>query len=177
MEPSIIIALISLGGVAISAVVGPLIVNYSAEKREQKREERRQKEAEDRKKENAIKDQRDQEWQKKVEQMVDPIGKKVDQIEQRMDKAEEKQDRIEKMLQKNEQATILSLRVDMKSMRDRIVDKGLTPDAGEKITWRELYKTYHRHGGNHYKEAVDEWGKDMGFSQDELDSFKKDDTN
>lgn len=66
--------------------------------------------------------------------MVKPIGNKVDDIEQRLSAVEVKQDKIETMLLKNEDATILSLRVDMKSIRDRIVDNKLIPDQGEKIT-------------------------------------------
>lgn len=173
MEPTVTIALISLAGICVSAVIGPLIVNHSSAKREEKREERHNKELEERKKEEAIKAKRDAEWQLKVEQMVDPIGKQVNQIEQRMNESEEKQDRIEQMLLRNEDATILSLRVDMKAIRDRVVDNNLVPDQGEKITWKELYKTYYKHGGNHFKEAVDEWGKDMGFSSEELKDFKE----
>lgn len=36
MEPTIVVALIGLAGICISAVVGPLIINYSNSKREKK---------------------------------------------------------------------------------------------------------------------------------------------
>lgn len=173
MEPTIIVALIGFAGVCVSSFLGQLILNYYNNKREAKREKRLEAEALKRQEEEKIKEQKDQEWQARVEQMVTPIGQKVDNIDARLSNVEDRQANIEYLLAKNEDATILSLRVDMKNMCDRIVDNELEPDQGEKITWKELYKTYYKHGGNHYKEAVDEWGKKMKFTAEELKNFKE----
>lgn len=106
--------------------------------------------------------------------MVAPIGDKVDAIEIRLQTLEAKQDVIEDMLKDNEIATVLSLRMGMKSIRDRIVDNNLQPTTGEKSTWKETYKTYYKMGGNNFHDYVDGWGIEMGFTEEELAIFRRD---
>lgn len=95
--------------------------------------------------------------------VTDVADIKKDIVEQKADLAS-----VKTMLESNEAATILELRVDMKSIRDRHVIEGKKLDIGDIATWKELYKRYSEMGGNHFKEYVDSWGKEIGLTADEL---------
>lgn len=173
MEPVVIVALIGFAGILVSSVVGPLVINYFNNRREEKKTQQEKEDQKKKEDQENRKDAEDKAWQQEIRSTVNPIGHKVDKVDVAVDTMAARISAIEDMLEKNEDATILSLRVDMKSIRDRIIDRELTPDSGERITWAELYKTYYKHGGNHFKEAVDEWGKEMGFTPDELKTFRQ----
>ena len=60
----------------------------------------------------------------------------------------------------NTEGTVTLLRNDMKKARDYYKEKGYATE-NDKASWKELYHTYERLGGNHFKEYVDGWKKEV----------------
>ena len=60
----------------------------------------------------------------------------------------------------NTEGTVTILRNDMKKSLDFYKDRGWA-SANDKANWMELYTTYGKLGGNHFKEYVDQWRKEL----------------
>lgn len=58
------------------------------------------------------------------------------------------------------EATIKNMRSQLKSLRDEYERQGYA-DEGDKATWNELFETYGKLGGNHFKEWVNVWKEDV----------------
>lgn len=67
---------------------------------------------------------------------------------------------IKSNLALNTEGTVTILRNDMKKALDVCKDKGFAT-VNDKAAWTELYNTYGRLGGNHFKEYVDGWKEEM----------------
>ena len=60
----------------------------------------------------------------------------------------------------NTEGTVTILRNDMKKSLDFYKERGYA-SSNDKANWMELYNTYGKLGGNHFKEYVDEWKKEI----------------
>lgn len=67
---------------------------------------------------------------------------------------------IKKDLSKNTEGTVTLLRTDMKKSIDHYKERGYA-SAGDRANWNELYSTYDRLGGNHFREYVDGWKEEL----------------
>lgn len=67
---------------------------------------------------------------------------------------------IKSDLSKNTEGTITLLRTDMKNNLDAYKARGYA-SAGDRANWNELYNTYDRLGGNHFREYVDGWKEEL----------------
>lgn len=67
---------------------------------------------------------------------------------------------IKNDLAKNTEGTITLLRTDMKNNLDAYKQRGYA-SAGDRANWNELYNTYDRLGGNHFREYVDGWKEEL----------------
>lgn len=60
----------------------------------------------------------------------------------------------------NTEGTVTLLRNDMKKALDFYKGRGWA-STNDKASWMELYKTYEKLGGNHFKEYVDGWKQEI----------------
>ena len=67
---------------------------------------------------------------------------------------------IKSNLTLNTEGTVTLLRNDMKKALDWYKDKGYAT-SNDKASWMELYNTYARLGGNHFREYVDGWKQEV----------------
>ena len=67
---------------------------------------------------------------------------------------------IKENLQDNTKGTITLLRNDMKKSLDYCKRQGYA-SSSDKANWHELYNTYGKLGGNHFKEFVDAWKQEL----------------
>ena len=67
---------------------------------------------------------------------------------------------IKSNLSLNTEGTVTLLRNDMKKSLDWYKDRGFAT-ANDKAAWMELYNTYGRLGGNHFREYVDGWKEEV----------------
>ena len=67
---------------------------------------------------------------------------------------------IKQDLDADRAATIISIRSNMKQLRDKYLKQGFA-DVGDVATWNELYNNYSALGGNHFKEYVDQWKEEV----------------
>lgn len=72
----------------------------------------------------------------------------------------------------DQKATVVNLRINMKSIRDRCKKQGFA-DIADKASWVELYNDYKNMGGNHFTEYVDQWKDEMEKLPTEKKSTKK----
>ena len=63
---------------------------------------------------------------------------------------------IKQDLEADRAATIISIRSNMKQLRDKYLTQGFA-DTSDNATWNELYNNYSALGGNHFKDYVDQW--------------------
>ena len=66
----------------------------------------------------------------------------------------DKVDNMQKALNLDVEGTVTQLREFMKLSRDRFVEQGYI-SASDYASWHELYSTYKKLGGNHFREYVD----------------------
>ena len=64
-------------------------------------------------------------------------------------------------LAQNTEGTVTLLRNDMKKARDYYKDEKHYATTNDKASWMELYNTYSKLGGNHFREYVDGWRRDV----------------
>lgn len=69
-------------------------------------------------------------------------------------------DTLNTKLEANSEGTVTLLRDRMKHSLDECKKAGYA-STSEKANWNELYNSYKRLGGNHFREYVDEWKKEM----------------
>lgn len=67
---------------------------------------------------------------------------------------------IKSNLSLNTEGTVTLLRNDMKKALDYYKERGWA-STNDKASWMELYKTYEKLGGNHFKEYVDGWKQEV----------------
>lgn len=67
---------------------------------------------------------------------------------------------IKSDLAKNTEGTITLLRTDMKNYLEKYKERGYA-SAGDRANWNELYNTYDRLGGNHFRDYVDGWKEEL----------------
>lgn len=123
----------------ITVIIGPLLMLFANNyfKQREKKEDMKQ---------AKILAQRDESMQKALK----PVEEKIDH----------RFDKIENSLELDKRATIVSLRANMKRLRDVYKKQGYA-DAGDKGIWNELYARYKDMGGNHFKEYVDQWKNEV----------------
>ena len=78
----------------------------------------------------------------------------------------DKVDNMQKALNLDVEGTVTQLREFMKLSRDRFVAQGYI-SASDYASWHELYSTYKKLGGNHFREYVDAWKDDVESLQRE----------
>ena len=78
----------------------------------------------------------------------------------------DKVDNMQKALNLDVEGTVTQLREFMKLSRDRFVEQGYI-SASDYASWHELYSTYKKLGGNHFREYVDAWKDDVESLQRE----------
>lgn len=71
-----------------------------------------------------------------------------------------KLDQLSASLADNTTGTVTLLRETMKQARDHYMAQGYA-SASDVASWNELYNTYSKLGGNHFKEYVDAWKADV----------------
>jgi len=170
MDTATIGLIVSIVVAIISAVIGPvcvlLVKSYLDKKL--KLEDERKKAADDakNKKEQATAKE-EAAWKQEVREFIKPIGIEIGgiksdivRLESNIDRLESKVNTIDSILQEDKEATILNMRITMKTLRDKYVDRGYA-DAGDKASWEELYNRYAHMGGNHFREYVDQWKYDI----------------
>lgn len=69
-------------------------------------------------------------------------------------------DTLNTKLEANSEGTVTLLRDRMKHTLDECKKAGYA-STSEKANWNELYSSYKKLGGNHFREYVDEWKKEM----------------
>ena len=69
-------------------------------------------------------------------------------------------DTLNTKLEANSEGTVTLLRDKMKHTLDECKKDGYA-STSEKANWNELYNSYKKLGGNHFREYVDEWKKEM----------------
>lgn len=94
-----------------------------------------------------------------VQEEMTPIRKDMTSINKRVKKIE---DNIKSSLE----ADVLTLRCQMKNIRDRVKRQGYA-DIGDKATINELYEQYKSLGGNNFKEYVNQWLEEVNSLPDE----------
>ena len=67
---------------------------------------------------------------------------------------------IKNNLSLNTEGTVTLLRNDMKKALDYYKERGWA-SSNDKAAWMELYNTYGKLGGNHFKEYVDGWKEEI----------------
>lgn len=67
---------------------------------------------------------------------------------------------IKSNLALNTEGTVTILRNDMKKSLDFCKERGFA-NTSDKANWKELYNTYDKLGGNHFKEYVNGWKQEM----------------
>lgn len=166
MEPAIIVALIALCGTVAVPVVNAIIdrrkearKEKAAKKEKEAEQEAKRAAAEEARRIELQKAQSELAWRTEVKELINPVAKDVKDIKNDVDKLTE--------------AAVLGFRVDLKLMRDRVVDLGIAADVGEKSTWKTIYKKYYRFGGNNFHDFVDGWGVEMGFTEEQLAQFRR----
>ncbi len=78
---------------------------------------------------------------------------------------------IKQDLEADRAATIISIRSNMKQLRDKYLKQGFA-DVGDVATWNELYNNYSALGGNHFKEYVDQWKEEINSLPHNKDNKK-----
>ena len=78
---------------------------------------------------------------------------------------------IKQDLDADRAATIISIRSNMKHLRDKYLKQGFA-DVGDVATWNELYHNYSALGGNHFKEYVDQWKEEVNSLPHNKDNKK-----
>lgn len=134
------------GILGISAYISERM-KHKAQKVNKKEDEAEAKKLEDQQK------LRELEHEKYKTELTDIITKAISPIAS--DVAQIKTD-----LAKNTEGTVTLLRTDMKNLLDRFKDRGYA-SAGDRANWNELYSTYDRLGGNHFREYVDGWREEL----------------
>lgn len=84
---------------------------------------------------------------------IKPLEEKLCDVEIRIEK-------LETRLDLNIEGTVTSLRTDMKEILDDCKARSYA-SVSDKANWNELYNTYAKLGGNHFKEYVDVWKHEM----------------
>lgn len=99
--------------------------------------------------EELMKMRADIEHQKRSEEILMAIRKEMTPVSEGISS-------IKQDLEADRAATIISIRSNMKQLRDKYLTQGFA-DTGDNATWNELYNNYSALGGNHFKEYVNQW--------------------
>ena len=148
---TIVIAVVGLLG-TILGVIG--VSAYMGERAKYKAGRRnRQEEAQ----EQEVEDARNQALENSIrgvfQEEITPIKKDLSTIKSEVTD-------IKHDLANNTVGTVTILRDRMKSILDECREAGFAT-GNTKANWMELYHTYESLGGNHFKEYVDEWKREM----------------
>jgi len=149
--PAWVITLITLAGsTIITTVVGLLIKHYFdkyiARKEKEAAEAKAKEEELKRLQEEKLREERKQDTLAIVRSELDPVKCSLKKIVD--------------VTELNVEGTVTLLREEMKHSRDTYIAKGFI-SATEDAAWHELYTTYKKLGGNHFKEYVDAWREDI----------------
>lgn len=79
---------------------------------------------------------------------------------------------IKSNLALNTEGTVTMLRNDMKKSLDFCKEKGFA-SSSDIANWKELYRVYGKLGGNHFKEYVDAWKRELEALPPQKKSKKK----
>lgn len=146
-----VFALITLAAsTAVTTIVGLLIKRYF-----DKYVERKDKEAQEAK-ENEKKLKELEEEKRRQERKEDVLLT----MREELGPVIEKLDKLAEVIEYSREGTVTLLRELMKWDKDNFGSKGFVT-AAEDASWHELYNTYKKLGGNHFKEWVDAWKEDV----------------
>lgn len=106
----------------------------------------------------------DAEHQKRDEEILKAIRKEMAPVSEGISS-------IKQDLEADRAATVISIRSNMKQLRDKYLKQGFA-DTGDKATWNELYKNYSALGGNHFKEYVDQWKTEINNLPHDKDDIR-----
>ena len=149
----------------VSTAVGFIVTRYLKKHFDAKDE----REAENRRKlaeADALRDQ--QIRRERQEDVINAITKALEPVEVKID-------RIDTKLDENSEGTVTLLRDRMKDKKDQLVDRGWATSS-DVASWNDLYQSYKKLGGNHFKEYVDQWKHEvesLPFEKVKLTRVKK----
>lgn len=130
----------------VSGIVGTIVKNLM----EKKFKEKEEKDKKTRKEYDELVELRNT---KRDEELNDLI---IGTINTSIAPIKEKINMIEDITNKNKEGTITLLRNEMKMLMDDYKSRGYASNT-DKANWNQLYNTYKKLGGNHFKEYVDQW--------------------
>lgn len=152
LEIAQLISIILAGVISIAGLFGVTV--YFAERARQKAGKKNRKELEKEAKEKEEQDKlealRHQQYENALRTIIREENKDL----------KEDVSEIKENLQDNTKGTITLLRNDMKKSLDYCKRQGYA-SSSDKANWHELYNTYGRLGGNHFKEFVDAWKQEL----------------
>lgn len=142
-----IMPLISLAiSTIVSTVVGLIVtrvIKKHFDKKDLKEDETRRKLIEaDQIRDQQIRQERREDVEHAITKALAPVQTKIDLIGKKLDD--------------NTDGTITLLRDRMKVKKDQLVDRGWATSS-DVASWNDLYQSYKKLGGNHFKEYVDQW--------------------
>lgn len=152
LEVAQLISIILAGVISIAGLFGVTV--YFAERARQKAGKKNRKELE--------KEAKEKEEKNKLEALKLQEYENSLRIIIREENASLKEDvsEIKENLQDNTKGTITLLRNDMKKSLDYCKRQGYA-SSSDRANWHELYNTYGKLGGNHFKEFVDAWKQEL----------------
>lgn len=140
----------------VTTIVG-LVVKKSVEKRFDRKEAVRT---------ELEKLQEEKRRQERKEDVLQTLHEELKPLIDKVDNMQKKVDNMQKALNLDVEGTVTQLREFMKLSRDRFVEQGYI-SASDYASWHELYSTYKKLGGNHFREYVDAWKDDVESLQRE----------
>lgn len=156
MEPTLTVAIIVA---IITGCLGPISVLWVKRALDKKdKAEEKKKEAEEKEKEA---------WRKEVRTLASPVLAEINnlktaqaQFKEELGEIRSEVDTMRNILMEDKEATILNMRITMKTLRDKYLEQGYA-ETSDKAAWNELYHRYGQMGGNHFREYVDCWKEDV----------------
>lgn len=129
MEPALIVSIICASIAAFGTIAGPIflaLVNRGIRRREEKVAEKAAATA----RELEVKEEA---WRQEIKSMVKPIGEQVSTIKADVCEQGKELGEVKDILSDDKEATVLTLRIHMKGIRDRALAAGGL-DTGDKAT-------------------------------------------
>ena len=155
---SLLSAVFSLVVVGIIGLIIQHYIKRTLNRRDKEQQEKLDKETKKQLEYEELKHQkraaeRKEEIKDTVDTALTPIKNKIDEIDSKIDTVTDD-------LNKDREATVVQMRVNMMNLHSLYKKQGFA-DSHQKATWNELYNKYRDLGGNHFAEYVDAYKDDI----------------
>lgn len=140
--PLISLVVSTVVSTAVGLIVTRIIKKHFEKKDAEENEIRRKLAEADQLRDQQIRKERREDVENAITKALVPVQTKIDVIDEKLDE--------------NSDGTVTLLRDRMKDKKDRLVERGWATGS-DVASWNDLYQSYRKLGGNHFKEYVDQW--------------------